>query len=189
MVTWLINLFLATVILFSIFLFSSKEVFASCAGPFTLSEYKKMADIVLLGKVTGSENNYHRVAVLKYFKGHDVPAQIRVTGKQSSEPGAITSVDFDLEDGKKYLLFLRISRDVFKTSDCVGNREVRDALSEEELKVFGTGNFPSGSTQDLNQQDLNGKANKNIQNNTFLGFSIGAGLLVLLLLLKRFKKI
>jgi len=167
------TLLLVTVILFSVFLFSSKEVLASCAMPSTLSEYKEKADIVLLGKVTGSRGSYHNVSVLRYFKGHDGPSQVKVTGRVSEEPSVYTSVDFNLEEGKKYLLFLKTSEGFLKTSDCVGNREAGEALSEEEVKVLGTGVSPSGNTQDLNQQDRNEKENKNVQNNVFLGLSIG----------------
>lgn len=153
---WLIKIFLLLICVFSFFIYSSKEVFASCKAPVPLSEYKEWADIIVLGKVTSYDGLIANVSVDKYFKGHGGPSQIKVTGKLSPDTNQISSVDFEMYEGKKYLLFLRTGvLDVLKTNNCDGNKEVLDNLSEEDLKVLGTGYSPSGNTQDVNYSDLN----------------------------------
>lgn len=152
----------------SLFVFSPQIVFASCAPPSTLTEYKEQADIVVLGKVTKVSNDSSTVSVERYFKGHGGPSQIQVTGKEDAQ--AITSVDFSFEEGKRYLLFLQkpSGNSVLKTNSCVGNREVANDLSTEDLSVLGSGYSPNGTTQDLSDSETNEVTEKTANTNLLL---------------------
>ncbi|MBI2011232.1 hypothetical protein HYS91_00540 [Candidatus Daviesbacteria bacterium] len=126
---------LVTILLISFFLtFFAPTAFASCAGPFSLNEYKNMADVVVVGKVTSINNSFANFEVEKYLKSQG-EKEIKITGQESKE--AITSVDFTFEEDKKYLLFLKQSTEgILKTNSCMGNRELNN---EEEVKSLGEG--------------------------------------------------
>lgn len=137
-----------------LFLFSgANQAYASCAGPFTLEEYRDMADLVVLGKAADADDPA-RVNVEKYFKGSG-PREIKVSGRAGPAPGlwggagdgrSITSsIDFSFEEGKRYLLFLQNeSGGIYKTNQCKGNRIVENDLSSEEQGVLGSGQEPLG---------------------------------------------
>ncbi len=115
---------------------------ASCAPPVSLEEYRDRADLVVLGTVQGAAGRHVNVAVERYFKGQG-PQLIRVTGRQSDDPRAVTSVDFEFQDGSRYLLFLRKSAtQELRTDACAGNRPVGSQLTAEEAGVLGDGSAP-----------------------------------------------
>lgn len=114
----------------------SGTAFASCIGLLSISEYKDMADVVVLGTVKNSFLNYYIFSVEKYYKGKG-PKEIKVTGKESEN--AVTSIDYSLENNKTYLLFLNGSTaQVLKTSQCMGSREVNSKLSIKEVSSLGS---------------------------------------------------
>lgn len=120
---------------------SNQTVFASCIGPLNLSDYKNMADAVVFGEVISTENGTATIKVEKYYKGEVRSPEIQVIGRQSEE--AVTSVDFEFEEGKRYLLFLESETpDLFKTNSCMGNREAEESSSLEQLKDLGQGHTP-----------------------------------------------
>ncbi|MDX1535362.1 MAG: hypothetical protein R3346_01190 [Candidatus Spechtbacterales bacterium] len=133
-------------ILVTIFLFGSLALptSASCAES-TLEEQYSRADLVVRGTAISSGNNifkgeYYEFSVDKYFKG-DGPAIIKVTGKQ--DKNAETSIDFNIEEGARYLLFLNgNTEEELKTNSCSGSKEVHEPLSNKELFVLGTGKAP-----------------------------------------------
>ncbi len=103
-------------------------------------EYVARADIIALGTIHQHSATEARLTVERYFKGGG-PAELRVTGRY--DPNAFTSVDYALQDGTRYLLFLRGSADsLLKTSDCAGNRPVAGELRAEELRLLGPGTTP-----------------------------------------------
>lgn len=144
------------IVALSLFSFSPSSVLASCAPPVSLAEYQEQADIVVLGRITSVLNTSAIVNVELYFKGHGGPLQIEVSGKESDS--AVTSVDFAFEEDKKYLLFLKMSSGNLKTNACMGNKEVQDTLSEEDLALLGTGDSPNGTVQDLSSSKTNEEA-------------------------------
>lgn len=141
-------LFTSILIIFSLLPFSPRIAFASCALPVSLAEYKEQADIVVLGKVTNVSNSFATVTVERYFKGRGGRSEIQTTGKESDS--AISSVDFSFEKDKKYLLFLKTSQDILKTNACMGNKEVRDTLTSEDISVLGSGYSPNVTTEAKN---------------------------------------
>lgn len=133
---------------FSILSFIPHSALASCVPPVSIANYVEQADIVVLGRVTRVLDTSAIVTVERYFKSQGGPLQIEVTGQESS--GFVTSVDFTFEEDKKYLLFLQNqSSNILKTNACMGNREVQDALSAEDLAELGTGESPTGNNQEL----------------------------------------
>jgi hypothetical protein len=130
---------------------SSQNAWASCIEPLTLTEYKNQADFVVIGTASGQISNYHNFSVERYYKGTG-PATIKVTGR-ASDTAAATSVDFDIEFGKKYLLFLEgpISG-VLKTNSCSGSREIAGFLGTEEANALGVGTTPIYGSEAQNNQ-------------------------------------
>jgi len=107
-----------------------------------------MADTVAVGTVTGDFfGNYSKFEVDYYYKGTG-PGTIAVRGRELDS--SITSVDYELENGKTYLLFLRKVDDIsYKTNACAGNRRADTANSalftSEEALVLGSGTPPDSS--------------------------------------------
>jgi hypothetical protein len=162
------------IVILSLLSFSPSSVLASCAPAASLAEYEEQADIVVLGKVTSVSDTTAVINVERYFKGHGGPSQIEVSGQES--PGTITSVDFAFEKDKKYLLFLKMESGNLKTNTCMGNKEVSDALTSEDLAVLGTGYSPSGNTQDLSSSEGSERQSSDSNINFML---VTGGLLVL----------
>lgn len=170
------RLFTLITIVFSFLVFSPQTALASCAPPVSLAEYKEQADIVVLGRATNVSDDMTAVSVERYFKGHGGPSQIQVTGKESD--GAITSVDFSFEEGKRYLLFLKTSgSSVLKTNDCMGNKEVTEELSAEDRAVLGSGYSPNGSTHDLSNSETKEEIERTLEMNTLIPIVGGAFIL------------
>jgi hypothetical protein len=116
-----------------------------------MEEYKEGADFVVIGQASGQVSNYHNFTVERYYKGTG-PAAIKVTGR-ASDTAAATSVDFDIESGQKYLLFLEGSTGgVLKTNSCSGSREINGFLSAEEANVLGEGTTPIYGSETQNNQ-------------------------------------
>lgn len=127
------------------------NVWASCMGPLTMEQYRDSADFVVLGQASASSGTYSTFAVEKYYKGTG-PAALKVTGR-ASDTGAVTSVDFDIATGKKYLLFLEGDvSSVLKTNSCSGSREVAGFLGAEEVNALGEGKTPVYGSETKNNQ-------------------------------------
>lgn len=168
-------------IVFSLPLFTPQIALASCAPPVSLAGYKEQAAMVVLGRVEKVNDKAATVVVERYFKGHGGPSQIQVTGKESD--GAITSVDFSFEEGKRYLLFLQklSGSSVLKTNACMGNKEITDDLSAEDRAMLGSGYSPNGSTQELSKIEIDKDTAESINMNVLLlivGGAFGLGLVV-----------
>ncbi|KXK08042.1 MAG: hypothetical protein UZ21_OP11001000851 [Microgenomates bacterium OLB22] len=172
------------IVILSLLSFSPSHVLASCAPAVSLAEYKDQADIVVLGQVTSISDTSAIVNVELYFKGHGGPSQIEVTGQESK--GAVTSVDFTFEENRKYLLFLKMDSGNLKTNACMGNKEVSDALTSEDLAVLGTGYSPSGNTQDLSSSEGSERQPSNPNINFML---VTGGLLILGVVAVSWKKL
>lgn len=182
----LLNMFLKRVlalitIVFSLPLFTPQIALASCAPAVSLVEYKEQADIVVLGQATTVSDTSAIVTVERYFKGHGGPSQIQVTGKESD--GAVTTVDFSFEEGKRYLLFLQklSGSSVLKTNACMGNKEITDDLSAEDRAMLGSGHSPNGSTQEISTTETNKETKASVNMNVLLpivGGAFGLGLVV-----------
>lgn len=129
---------LVAVVLFG---FSVQNSMASCAVS-SLQEHYDRADLVVRG--TAIELNdpwigeeHYSFSVDTFFKGEG-PSRLKITGDQSSK--GMTSVDFKIEEGKRYLLFLKGDADgLLRTDACSGNKEMQGPLSDEEIKVLGKG--------------------------------------------------
>jgi hypothetical protein len=122
-------------ILFSVsqLLFVTPSVYASCLAQ-TVTEHADNADIIVTGTVSTVSNSAATVLVDRYYKGHGGP------GTLVFERGPeITSIDIFLEEEKKYLLYVRIENNTYRTDLCMGSREVTDGLSEDEIAVLGEG--------------------------------------------------
>ncbi len=177
-------LLILLIVIPSLFSFSPRTAFASCAPPTSLAEYKEQADIVVLGRVASISDTSAIVNMELYFKGHGGPSQIQVSGQESQ--GAVTSVDFSFEEDKKYLLFLKMDSGNLKTNACMGNKEVSDALTSEDLAVLGTGYSPSGNTQDLSSSEGSERQPSNPNINFML---VTGGLLILGVVAVSWKKL
>lgn len=182
----LLNMFLKRVlalitIVFSSSLFIPQIALASCAPPVSLAEYKEQAAIVVLGRVEKVNDKAAIVVVERYFKGHGGLSQIQVTGKESD--GAVTSVDFSIEEGKRYLLFLQklSGSSTLKTNACMGNKEITDDLSAEDRAMLGKGYSPNGSTQELSKTESDKQTAESVNMNVLLpivGGAFGLGVVV-----------
>ncbi|HEY4509851.1 MAG TPA: DUF5652 family protein [Candidatus Paceibacterota bacterium] len=129
---------LFTFFFLGVFLFP-ENASASCIQ-LSLEEQKAMAQVIVQGETLGITGRIAEVKVEKYYKGEG-PATVRVNGYQTSD--AITSVDFPLEKGKRYLLFLQgDSMQIFQTNACAGNREIANGITQEEMAVLGQGYSP-----------------------------------------------
>ncbi len=177
-------LFTFIIALFSFLSFTPHVALASCAPAISFSEYKQQADIIVLGRVSSVSDTSAIVNVERYFKGHDGPSQIQVSGQES--PGAVISVDFSFEEDKKYLLFLKMDSGNLKTNACMGNKEVPDALTSEDLAVLGTGYSPSANTQNLSSSEGSERKSSNPNINFML---VTGGLLVLGVVAVSWKKL
>lgn len=124
------------------------RVFASCAGPFNLEEHFDMADAVVTGTVKGDFfGSYMKFQVDRYYKGIG-PATIAVRGTESNTD--ITSVDYEIQTGQSYLLFLKKVDDLsYKTNICAGNKALErgstTTFTAEEAAVLGSGSAPDTS--------------------------------------------
>jgi len=131
--------------IYSLFQFATNDVSASCIMS-SLPYQKENADIIVLGKVGNISSVYTTIQVERYYKGQGGPSQINVTGRESTDASVVTSIDFQFEQGKKYLLFLKNdSSGVLRTNDCMGNKEINDSLNSEDIAVLGPGNPPTSS--------------------------------------------
>ena len=91
---------------------------ASCAAPVSIPEAMSMADVVLVGTVTGTENDgrWATVRVEERWQARSsVPDEISVHG--GPEPGADTSIDRVFAPGR-YLFFLTFGRGYFLDNAC-----------------------------------------------------------------------
>ena len=114
---------------------------ASCVAS-SLEEQKERADIILIGTVSKILDGRVNISVEKYFKGRWINA-VTVTGRAALESGAITSVDFEMVQGNRYLLFLKGNPpELLTTNACSGSREIDGNPSAEETKVLGAGYVP-----------------------------------------------
>ena len=120
---------------------------ASCAAE-PLSTVQARADVIVLGQVTQTTEQDARFVVHAYIKGRG-PHELNVTGRNSPDPRMHTSVDFIVEPGQRYLLFLTGSPlGLLRTDACAGNREGATALTPEELTVLGQGVPPDPAIAD-----------------------------------------
>jgi hypothetical protein len=128
------------------FTFTTNTAYASCAGPFTTQDYIGMADVVVIGTAESRSGSYINFHVDRYYKGSG-EEKIKVTGQES--PGSLTSVDFDFETGKDYLLFLRnTDGGNFKTTQCAGNQIL--ASSQSIPAELGSGSAPDTNSSNEN---------------------------------------
>ncbi len=129
-------LVLSIFVFLGLFFSSVAPVSAMCVERGSFKEYRKQADIVLSGTATIVVGKDGFVSVDEYFKGRG-PQTVRVTGR-TSENGE-SSEDFQLEEGKKYLLFLKIAgSDQLRTTNCMGNKLLdASGLSEADKDAIG----------------------------------------------------
>ncbi|HYE22101.1 MAG TPA: hypothetical protein VD998_00755 [Verrucomicrobiae bacterium] len=121
-------------------------VSASCAGPFDIQDYRNMADTVAAGTIDGIFfDSYLKFQVERYYKGTG-PETIAVRGRELG-PDIFSSVDYELENGKTYLLFLKkIDGVSYRTNACAGNRKADTSntalFTREEALILGVGTAP-----------------------------------------------
>jgi hypothetical protein len=97
---------------------AASPALASCAAPVSIPEAMSMADVVLVGTVTGTENDGRWATVRveeRWQTRSSVPDEISVHG--GPEPGARTSIDKVFAPGR-YLFFLTFGRGYFLDNDC-----------------------------------------------------------------------
>jgi hypothetical protein len=129
---------LALFLCLGFFFASTYPVAAMCVKLDSFQAYRKQADIVLSGTATIVVGKDGFVSVDEYFKGHG-PQTVRVTGLATDS--GISSEDFQLEEGQKYLLFLKIiggGSDQLRTNSCMGNKLVSaTGLSPSDRQALG----------------------------------------------------
>lgn len=135
------KLYLTAFLVVLITAFHTDQVLASCAPPVGSAENANRADIVVAGTVTEITSSYAHFFVDTYYKGQGLDT-LKVSGRAS--PNSVTSVDFDLEKGASYLLYLQGNpKDVLQTNACSGSRKLNGDLSQEEKTALGQGATPS----------------------------------------------
>jgi hypothetical protein len=105
-------------------------VHASCAAPVSVPEAMRLADVVLVGTVTGTENGgrWTTVRVEERWKTQgSVPDEIEVHG--GPEPGATTSID-RVYDAGRYLFFLTLGRGYFLDNACTATTAWTQGLAQ-----------------------------------------------------------
>ncbi len=118
--------------------FTPKTALAKCAV-LTTQEYRKQADIVLSGTATIVVGQDAFISVDKYYKGRG-PETVRMTGNVSDK--GVSSIDFKPEEGKKYLLFFKLTdTDELRTTACMGNKEIPDGVGAADTIALGKSKF------------------------------------------------
>lgn len=114
----------------------SPQALAMCVDRGSLKEYRQAADIVVVGTASIVVDNDGFISVDEYIKGHG-PDTVRVTGRAAKD--SISSIDFQLQEGKKYLLFLNFAgSDQLRTDACAGNKELgTEGLSAADRSALG----------------------------------------------------
>lgn len=156
--------------------FQSTQAIASCALPASISENTARANVVVVGTVIDISEKYAILKVETYYKGQG-PDVLKVTGRIS--PNSYSSVDLELTDGARYLLFLKgKSGEILRANACDGSRLLTAGLSADEQSGLGTGATPSAKPAAVQHRDV------------MPGYALAAGLAVALLLyLLRVRKI